>query len=236
MWDVLVCEDFTNLREALVDYLNDSGVWRVRAVSDGQGVRQALAERVPYVLLLDVGLPQESGIEVAQWAKAAHPGLGIVMLSGRSSPADRLAGWRCGADVYLLKPAEMEEVELALTALVKRGQPAAVGPETTESVPVLQFVKGQLICPGGESCQLTTREAMLLHALALSHGSVVEAETLRGLLWSGQEDNVDIDHNNALFSLVRRLRRKLDGMGFPADALSVVRGRGYRLDCPLRLE
>jgi DNA-binding response OmpR family regulator len=121
MWDVLVCEDFTDLREALVDFLHDSGHWRVRAVSDGQGVRLALAEHVPDVMLLDVGLPQESGTEVARWVKAAHPGLGIVMLSGRSSPADRLAGWRCGADVYLLKPAEMEEVELALTALVKRG-------------------------------------------------------------------------------------------------------------------
>lgn len=235
MWDVLVCEDFTNLREALVDYLNDSGVWRVRAVSDGQGVRLALAERVPDVLLLDVGLPQESGIEVARWVKAAHPGLGIVMLSGRTSPVDRLAGWRCGADVYLLKPAEMEEVELALTALVKRGQPAAIRPEPTEAQPVLQVAKGQLVCPGGQASPLTGREVMLLHALALSHGSLVESETLRRLLWSAQEEG-DVDLNNALFSLVRRLRRKLDGLGFPADALNVVRGRGYRLACPLRIE
>jgi DNA-binding response OmpR family regulator len=234
MWDVLVCEDFTDLREALVDFLHDSGHWRVRAVSDGQGVRLALAEHVPDVMLLDVGLPQESGTEVARWVKAAHPGLGIVMLSGRSSPADRLAGWRCGADVYLLKPAEMEEVELALTALVKRGQPLAAGSVPAAPLPVLQVARGQLICPGGEPCQLTAREAMLLHALALSHGTVVESETLRRLLWSDLEE--DIDHNNALFSLVRRLRRKLDGMGFPADALNAVRGRGYRLACPLRFE
>jgi DNA-binding response OmpR family regulator len=126
-------------------------------------------------------------------------------------------------------------VELALTALVKRGQPAAIRPEPTEAQPVLQVAKGQLVCPGGQASPLTGREVMLLHALALSHGSLVESETLRRLLWSAQEEG-DVDLNNALFSLVRRLRRKLDGLGFPADALNVVRGRGYRLACPLRIE
>ena len=125
MWDVLVCEDFTNLREALVDFLEESGRWTVRAVADGQGLRQQLVNRLPDVLLLDVGLPHESGVDIAGWLRATHPDVGIVLLSGRGAPPDRLAGWRAGADAYLIKPAEMEEVELVLRSVAQRVRASA---------------------------------------------------------------------------------------------------------------
>lgn len=231
MWDVIVCEDFTDLREAMADYLRESGQWQVRAVGDGQALRQTLVERAADVLLLDVGLPHESGIEIARWAKAAYPALGIVMLSGRTSPSDRLAGWRAGTDGYLNKPAQMEEVELALKAIVMRGQSAQALSTPAQNAPVLLVQQDVLVSIDGVRCRLAPRETMLLQVLAMPHGSLVLQDTLVGMLWPDDGENQE----NALFSLVRRLRRKLDGLGFPADALTAVRGRGYKLRAPLRL-
>lgn len=231
MWDVIVCEDFTDLREAMADYLRESGQWQVRAVGDGQALRQTLVDRGADVLLLDVGLPHESGIEIARWAKAAYPALGIVMLSGRTSPSDRLAGWRAGTDGYLSKPAQMEEVELALKAIVMRGRSARALSKPAQNAPVLLVQQDVLVSTDGARCRLAPRETMLLQVLAMPHGSLVLQDTLVGLLWPDDSENQE----NALFSLVRRLRRKLDGIGFPADALTVVRGRGYKLRAPLRL-
>jgi DNA-binding response OmpR family regulator len=227
----MVCEDFTDLREAMADYLRESGQWQVRAVGDGQALRQTLVDRGADVLLLDVGLPHESGLEIARWAKAAYPALGIVMLSGRTSPSDRLAGWRAGTDGYLSKPAQMEEVELALKAIVMRGQPAPASPTPEPTAPVLLVQQDLLVSTDGVSCRLAPRETMLLQLLAMPLGSVVLQDTLVDMLWPDGGENQE----NALFSLVRRLRRKLDGLGFPADALTAVRGRGYKLRAPLRL-
>ncbi|GLS14855.1 MULTISPECIES: response regulator transcription factor [Hydrogenophaga] len=234
MWDVVVCEDFVNLRDALVEYLAETGYWRVRSVSSGQALRQQLVERVPHVLLLDVGLPHESGIDIARWVKATHPGIGIVMLSGRFSPSDRLLGWRAGADAYLLKPAEMEEVELALKSVATRmaaAQPAGTQPA---QIARLDVAKGLLTGADGHSSRLTTRETMLLHVLAMSNGTVVENDTLRRLLWADEDE--EVDYHNALFSLVRRLRRKLETCGFPQETITGIRGRGYRLSATLQLD
>lgn len=233
-WDVLVCEDFVDLREALVDYLEETGQWRVRAAGNGAVLRQLLVERVPQVLLLDVGLPHESGIDIARWLRTAYPDVGIVMLSGRYSSADRLAGWRAGADAYLLKPAEMEEVELALTAVVQRGSRA---PDAASALaPVVRFNRRQGILTGtdGQLHRLAPREAALLQVLAQSPGSIVEVSTLQRLLWPDEDPETDV--NNALFSLVRRLRRKLEACGLDESAISVMRGRGYRFSAAMVID
>lgn len=234
MWDVLVCEDFVDLREALVDYLEESGQWRVRAAGNGAVLRQLLVERVPQVLLLDVGLPHESGIDIARWLRSAYPEVGIVMLSGRYSSHDRLAGWRAGADAYLLKPAEMEEVELALKAVVQRTRRAPGAEQATAPLVRFNRLQGTLTGFDGQVHRLAPREAALLQVLAQSPGSVVEVHTLRRLLWT--EEDLDTDVNNALFSLVRRLRRKLETCGLDESAISVMRGRGYRFSATLAIE
>lgn len=234
MWDVLVCEDFVDLREALVDYLEETGQWRVRSAGNGAVLRRLLVERVPQVLLLDVGLPNESGIDIARWLRSAYPEVGIVMLSGRYSSSDRLAGWRAGADAYLLKPAEMEEVELALKAVVQRS--GRVPDAVPAAAPLVRFNRRQGTLTGfdGQVHRLAPREAALLQVLAQSPGSIVEVNTLRRLLWT--EEDAETDVNNALFSLVRRLRRKLETCGLDESAISVMRGRGYRFSATLAID
>lgn len=230
MWDLVVCEDFDSLRESLTDYLLESGQWSIRAVRDGQALRQQLVERVPDILLLDVGLPGESGVDLAQWVRATYPSVGVVMLSGRSSARDRLAGWRAGVDVYLVKPVESEEVALALRAVLGRSNPP-VTPAGGVSGPRLRLAQRCLESVDGQRIILTQREAMALQMLAQSPGVIVESDALRDTLWPNDDDeDDDTDYQNALFSLIRRVRRKLEATGLPADAISVVRGRGYRFN------
>lgn len=224
MWDVVVCEDFDSLRDSLRDYLQAGGQWSVRAVSDGQSLRQQLIERVPDILLLDVGLPGESGIDLMQWIRTAYPSVGVVMLSGRSSPSDRMAGWRAGADVYLVKPVDPEEVELALQAVMARSTRSVV-PANPVPGPRLVVARRCLESTDGQCTMLTPRETMALQMLAQSPGVIVESNALREVLWPNDGD--DMDYQNALFSLIRRVRRKLETAGLPADAISVIRGRGY---------
>lgn len=228
MWDLVVCEDFDSLRDSLTDYLRESGQWSVRAVRDGQALRQQLVERVPDILLLDVGLPGESGIELAQWVRSAYPSVGVVMLSGRSSAIDRLAGWRAGVDVYLVKPVDPEEVALALRAVLARSKPTMAATDDAPA-PRLVLARRCLERAGGHGIALTPRETMALQMLAQSPGVIVESDALRDMLWpNDDDDDDDTDYQNALFSLMRRVRRKLEAAGLPADAISVVRGRGYR--------
>lgn len=224
MWDVVICEDFDNLRESLAEYLQESGQWTVRAVRDGQALRGQFIERVPDLLLVDVGLPGESGIELTLWVRSAYPSVGVVMLSGRYSASDRLAGWRSGTDVYLVKPVEMEEVELALKAVVARAAPSGEAARR-ESGPRLMLASRCLEGGNGQRVGLTSRELMVLQMLAQSPGVIVESEALRAMLWRDEEE---ADYQNALFSLVRRLRRKVETVGVQADAIVMVRGRGYR--------
>lgn len=231
MWDVVVCEDFASLRESLTEFLAESGQWVVRAASDGRALRQLFVERVPDVVLLDVGLPDESGVALAQWVRTTYPDVGVVMLTGRFSPRDRIAGWRAGVDMYLGKPAEVEEVELALKAVLARSRRHEALEDVGDGHSLL-VTRAVVRSDSGDMAGLTGRETMALQMLAQSPGTVVQIDALVSLLWPDQDD---IDYQNALFSLIRRLRRKLESVGLPADAISVVRGRGYRFNAKLRI-
>lgn len=225
MWDVLVCEDSDALRESLTDYLMESGEWTVRAACDGLGLRRQFVERVPDMLLLDVGLPGESGVELTRWVRSTYPAVGVVVLSGRFSANDRLEGWRAGADVYLVKPVAPEEVELALKAVLTRAMPV-IESERRRNALRLVLARRCLEAADGQCTPLTSREAMALQMLAQSPGVIVASDALRELLWPKEDD--DTDYQNALFSLIRRLRRKLEAAGLSPDAIAMVRGRGYR--------
>lgn len=227
MWDVLVCEDSDALRESLTEYLAESGEWMVRAARDGLALRRQFVERVPDMLLLDVGLPGESGVELTRWVRSTYPAVGVVVLSGRFSASDRLEGWRAGADVYLVKPVAPEEVELALKAVLTRSM-SVIESERRRNALRLVLARRCLENADGQCTPLTSREAMALQMLAQSPGVIVASDALRELLWPKEED--DTDYQNALFSLIRRLRRKLEAAGLPPEAIAMVRGRGYRFN------
>ena len=117
--EVIVVEDNQMVLEALVDHLQSEG-FRVRGVETGQALDAALAVRLADALVLDLNLPFADGISIAKRIRRALPGIGILILSARVQPRDRVDGYESGADVYLPKPVSPQELTLALRTLCSR--------------------------------------------------------------------------------------------------------------------
>ena len=117
--EVIVVEDNLSVLEALVEHLQSEG-FRVRGVETGHALDVALAERPADALVMDLNLPFEDGISITKRVRQKLPGIGLLILSARVHPQDRLASYSSGADVYLPKPASPHELTLALRALCSR--------------------------------------------------------------------------------------------------------------------
>mgnify|MGYP002716826687 FL=1 len=181
--------------------------------------------RAPFALvLLDVGLPDEDGVEIARHLRTLTDSVGIVMCSAHGRGADRMRGLRAGADAYLVKPLDVDEIVETLRNLARRLSGA-----DTPAAPASGWSLGQrgwaLVTPAGTSIALSRNEREVMTVLAQSTGETVPREALVMRLGC---DTADFDPHR-LEMLVYRLRRKCEAAGHPL-ALATVRGVGYRLD------
>ncbi len=218
---VLVVEDETRLRERIAAALRDQGF----AVDESGEGREALFMGQEYpvdVAVLDLGLPGMSGLEVLGEWRTGGQRFPVLILTARGSWQEKVAGLEAGADDYLVKPFQMEEVVARLRALVRR----AAG--WTRSVLVVGEIEldmgSQLVRVGGDPADLTAYEYKLLEYLILHAGTVVSNTELFEHLY---EEDVERD-SNVLEVLLTRLRRKLDPER-RRNPIETLRGRGYRL-------
>jgi two-component system, OmpR family, phosphate regulon response regulator OmpR len=208
---VLVVDDDARLRGLIARYLWGAGF--VPLAADGAAsARTLLTSFIFDAIVLDIMMPGEDGLALlASLPEGAPP---VLLLTARGEAGDRIAGLRAGADDYLPKPFEPEELALRLQALIRRtrrAEPGRVGPWT--------LAGDRLEGPGGP-IDLTAAEGALLRALVAARGRVVaRADLAAAAGLSGGERAVDV--------LVARLRAKLGAEG--ARALATVRGRGYAL-------
>lgn len=181
--------------------------------------------RAPFdLVLLDVGLPDEDGVEIARHLRSLSSSVGIVVYSGQSSGADRLRGLRAGVDVYLAKPVEVDEIVETLRNLARRvPEPRAAAPGASGWV--VKHRGWMLVTPSGTSITLSRSEREIVVALVERLGQVVARETLVERL-TGNAGEFD---PHRLDTLVYRLRRKCEAAGHPLP-LGTVRGAGYQLD------
>lgn len=221
--DIIVVEDYDTLREELVSFLQRPG-WRVRGADSGEQLDALLRQQPAHVVTLDLNLPFEDGISIAKRLRAAMPGMGIVMLSARTRPSDRTAGYETGADVYLTKPTNVHELESVIQNLARRLAP----PATTGLV--LNMGDLTLSNPAGVYVGLRLNEAQLLQHLATAPERQLETDTL--LRWMSHDHTVPFDRNN-LAVMLSRLRHKIDLALPEKDIVKAVRGYGYKLTVPL---
>jgi two-component system response regulator PhoP len=218
---VLVVEDETELRERIAATLRSKG----HAVDEcGEG-KEALfmGEEYPIdVAVLDLGLPGMSGLDVLGEWRARGREFPVLILTARGSWQEKVAGLEAGADDYLVKPFQMEEVVARLHALVRR---SAGWTRSVLKVGDIELDMGsQRIKVGEDPTDLTAYEYKLLEYLMLHAGMVVSKTELTEHLY---EEDAERD-SNVLEVLLARLRRKLD----PArrrNPIETLRGRGYRL-------
>jgi two-component system phosphate regulon response regulator OmpR len=224
---ILVVEDDARLRDRLARYLTGEG-FRVTSAPDAAEARARMRGISPDLLVLDVMMPGESGLDLTRSLREEQGhDLPVLMLTARGSPEDRIAGFEAGADDYLPKPFEPRELVLRIRALLRRA-PAPV-PTTLEPLGPIRIGtanfdldRGELIGPSGP-IRLTGGEAALLTALANRPGEILSRDEIAAAL--GADDTGE----RAVDVQVTRLRRKIESDPREPRFLHTVRGRGYVL-------
>lgn len=217
---ILVIEDEVALRGQLMARLTAEG-YRCEATGDGaEGLY--LASEYPFdVALVDLGLPTISGTEIIRGLRAAGSLLPILVLTARGRWQDKVEGLEAGADDYLAKPFEVDELLARLRALLRRAHGAAT--QELRAGPVRLDRATQRVWVGERLVELTAFEFRLLEHLMTRRGRVLSKRELADYLYPQDEDR----DSNVLEVLLGRLRRKLDPDGQLAP-IETLRGRGYR--------
>jgi DNA-binding response OmpR family regulator len=217
----LIVDDDSSIREALERALRLEG-FAASSRPDGATALIAVDEAPPDVMVLDVMMPGLSGVEVIRRLRAAGQDLPICVLSARDEVADRVEGLRAGADDYLVKPFELEELVARLHALLRRRPDR---PAIPLEVGDLRIDPARRVVRRAErAIELTNREFDLLETLARHAGLVLSRAQLLEQVW-GYTFEVD---GNVVDQFVSYLRRKLEAAGEPR-LIHTVRGVGFVL-------
>ncbi len=217
---ILVIEDEAQLRQQVQRQLQADG-YTVDVSGDGkEGLYQA-SEYPLDAAIVDLGLPGLSGIEVIKQLRALGKSLPILILTARGSWQDKVQGLEAGADDYLVKPFQMEELQARLKALLRRASGATNN--HLRCGPISLDLSAQSVSLHGKPVELTSFEYRLLAYLVKQRGAVVPKTELADYLYPHDQDR----DSNVLEVLVGRLRRKLDPDG-SLMPIETLRGRGYR--------
>ena len=215
---LLLVEDDEDLGEGIRIALKPEG-YTVDWVRDGVAGLGALRQESFDIAILDLGLPRMDGLEVLRGLRGAAIAVPVLVLTARDATTDRIAGLDAGADDYLVKPFEVDELKARLRALLrrslKRPQPALEYHEVRLD-PVSQEVSYQ-----GRPVALQRKEFLLLHQLLSQPGRVFTREKLEQALYGWDE----VAESNAIDVHIHHLRKKLF-----AELIKTVRGVGYRID------
>jgi two-component system phosphate regulon response regulator OmpR len=222
---VLVVDDDRRLRELLHRYLSDNG-FLVTSARDAVEARQLQKGIAFDLIVLDVMMPGESGLELARALRQMRNNVPILMLTAMGEPSDRIGGLEAGADDYLPKPFEPRELLLRIRTILKR---AMTGTPQSEQAPEIRLgplrfdrERAILVDRDGSVVRVTTAEASLLDALSEAPGEVLSRESL------GERCAID-GGDRAVDVQVARLRRKIESDPKNPRYLQTVRGRGYVL-------
>lgn len=228
---VLVVDDDPRVRTMLGRYLTGEG-FRVGEAGDGKAMQAYLAQERVDLVLLDLVLPGEDGLALARQLRRSHPGLAIIMVTGRDDVIDRVAGLEVGADDYIAKPFHLREVLARIRTVLRRMPGPQPEPARAANAgrPLLRFegwtvdpAKRQVTAPDGTEVPLTTSEFDLLLAFVNHPGRVLERDQLmdlvKGRKWAAYDRSID--------QQVARLRRKIEADPASPSLIRSVRGVGY---------
>jgi two-component system phosphate regulon response regulator OmpR len=219
---VLMVDDDAELSGMVGELLEREG-WAVHTVLTAGDGERALAQRQPEAVLLDVMLPDANGFDVCRRWRAAHPSLGIVMLTARGDPMDRVLGLEIGADDYLPKPFEPRELVARVRALLRRQAPGRADvPQLRFEGLVIDLLKREVLA-GTQAVVLTSVEYKLLIALARVPGKPLSRTELSEAVQSGGYKPLD----RTVDVQVARLRRKLSEAAPGQEWIDTIRGEGY---------
>src|ERR1700712_1227286 len=226
---ILVVDDDREIRDLLARFLEKQRI-RVTAVRDGREARRAWANGHYQLVVLDLMLPGESGLDLARWMRG-QGNVPIVMLTAMGDETDRIIGLELGADDYLPKPFNPRELMARMRAVMRRTierderKPDAESRMLRFAGWTLEPPRRRLLNPDGVEVPLTGGEYELLVALLDRANRVLTRDMLLDLLRGRQAGPSD----RAIDVAISRLRRKLEDDGRNAQVIKTVRGGGYVL-------
>lgn len=228
MAHLLIVEDDELLRDGLSAQLSQAG-HQIDTAADGEAALESLEHQGFDGVVLDLGLPKLDGLEVLKRLRKTLPALPVLILTARDGVEDRVAGLNAGADDYLTKPFNGDELLARLQAMLRRASLPAFG----TNAPVTHAAGPLRVDPivprawlGGNAIELTQREWELLALLVRCTGQVVSREDVLAV-WQSDAGEGSALASNALEVYVHRLRRKLADSGMN---IRNIRGLGYMLE------
>jgi DNA-binding response OmpR family regulator len=218
---ILVIEDEIALCETIVAYLEEEG-YRCEQV----GTVELGSEKVNLYeydcMLVDIGLPDGSGLSLIKELKKCHPETGIIIISAKNSLDDKIAGLDLGADDYLTKPFHLPELNSRIKSLLRRRKFEGRQELVIDKITILP--EGKQVLIGGDTLPLTRKEFDLLMFFISNRGRVLTKESIAEHLWGDFADSAD--SFDFVYSHIKNLRRKLmEKAG--TDYFHNVYGTGY---------
>ncbi len=223
--NVLLVEDETQVADLVQRGLRSEG-WIVTVAKSGEDALALLAADDFDVVVLDLMLPGISGQEVCRQLRATPNMTPVIMLTAMGDAVDRVKGLRLGADDYLVKPFNFDELVARIEALARRGPGRAVANSRVLTLGNLTYdTRSMEARIGGQTIELSAKERDILQMLMANPGQVYSRERILNALWGVDEDPV----TNVVDVYVSRLRKKLGAYG---EMIATVRGAGYRMAAP----
>lgn len=212
---VLLVEDDRMIAEAVRTALQQDG-HTVDWMPDGASAAAALAASTFDIVLLDLGLPRRGGLEVLREARGRGNATPVIIITARDDVQSRIAGLDSGADDYVVKPFDLDELAARMRSVLRRG--AGRAEPLVEHAGIRLNPATREVSFRGSPVQLSAREFAVLEALLLRPGAILSRAQLEDRLygWGGEIES------NAVEVYIHSLRRKLD-----PDAIRTVRGVGY---------
>jgi two-component system OmpR family response regulator len=234
---ILIVDDEPQIRSMLDRYLAREG-YTVMTATSGEEMRIRLAERVPDLVLLDLILPGEDGLELAKQLRANHPNIGIIMLTAKSEEVDKVVGLEMGADDYVPKPFSLRELLARIKSVMRRlnnVEPSLTLPQVEMGILAftrwrLDMKNRRLMTDDGKDAGLTPGEFALLKVLVDNANRVLSREQLLDMTRGHGADSFD----RTVDVQVNRLRQKVEVNPRNPAIIKTVRGGGYVFASPLR--
>lgn len=218
--NLLLVEDDQMLGESICDGARQSG-WHIDHVCDAATARGALVDHTYAAVLLDIGLPGDSGLSVLRSMRGRYDPTPVLILTARGQLSERIAGLDAGADDYLVKPFQFDELWARVRSVIRRSQGSVVPVFTYGDVRIDRSKR--VITKAGVEVVLSAQEYRTLLALLERPGHVVTRDHLHDVVY-GTASNVE---SNTIAVFIHQLRRKLGD-----DLIRTIHGLGYVIGQP----
>ncbi|SDE94383.1 DNA-binding response regulator, OmpR family, contains REC and winged-helix (wHTH) domain [Mucilaginibacter pineti] len=220
--NVLIAEDDNDLGSLLKQYLEIND-FQVQLVHNGEKARAELKNAVYDILIIDVMMPREDGFALAEKLRLHYPQLPFLFVTARKLKEDILHGLKLGADDYIVKPFDADELILRMRNILKRGQPKMENLNEIYQIGIFQFdAKNLKLSSIASEKTLTEKEAQLLEYLYHHKGLLIKRNDILEVVWK----EADFFNGRSMDVFITRLRKHLSGD--PSIQIESIRGIGFR--------